>query len=350
MKKISFHCKNNGPGLFFTGCRYMFNRFIFCVLITLFACSHAVASDKKVFIINSYDQSFEWVASYMSAFAEELGDAATIESFDMNTKRLPVEAYPERARLALEQLDSIMPDVVVTGDDNALKLLGKRILARGYPLVYLGINNNPRSYLGDASLATGVLERPLLKRSIVYLQDIYDEKFDRCLVLFDVSTTSEVFSTFVFKGRESISFGGITVDLIRTNDWSRWQEAVRDADKQGYDAIILGLHHRILGEDGKVLPSEEVLRWTSANTKVPPFSFWANNVGEGRAIGGLVLSPEPQGRLAAGLTKAILAGKSASDLSPVMAEQGVFLFSESELARWNVDLPDNIGKEAKFLP
>lgn len=321
---------------------------IIVICFLLIQPSHAHA-EKTVLLINSYHTAYNWVLRYSTAFAEEVGDAATVYTYDMDTKRLPDAMFNERARSALAGIDRLKPDVIVTGDDNALSLLGQDITNRGYPLVYLGINNNPREYLKDTSKATGVLERPLLKRSLIFLREIIGKEFDRCLVLFDVSTTSSVIRTTVFKNKGHIVVGDIEVSLRRTNDWTEWRNIVLKAKQEGYDAIILGLYHRLKNDAGEVVPSGEVLRWTSANTPIPPFGFWANNIGFDRAVGGLVLAPEPQGRTAADMVKKILNGAEINTILPVIAEQGQFLFSQIGLERWDIDLPEGIREQAQFI-
>lgn len=309
----------------------------------------ALAETDTILLINSYHRNYDWVTLYTKAFTEEIGGTADIISFDMDTKRLPDDIFAERARLALAFLDETRPDIVVTGDDNALKHLGPAIIERGYPLVYLGINNNPRFYIGSTHRATGVLERPLLKRSIVFLHEIFGDRLARCLVLFDVGITSDVIMYTMFKGGDTVSFGGIDVDLKRTNDWKQWQETVLNARRDGYDAIILGLYQRLKDEAGNAVTEDDVIRWTCANAPVPPFGFWANNVGPDRAVGGLVLSPIPQGRIAAGMVRSVLVGEPIGNIQPIKAEQGEFLFSRKGLEKWDITLPESIRRKARLL-
>ena len=100
---------------------------------------------------------------------------------------------------------------------------------------------------------------------------------------------------------------------------------------------------------GNHVPAEEILAWTAANTPVPPFAFWDFVVGEEKAIGGLVLFGEVQGQEAGKLVKRIFSGESPAKIHPAAAKKGRFYFSESQLAKWNLTLPDSISKKASLI-
>ncbi len=68
------------------------------------------------------------------------------------------------------------------------------------------------------------------------------------------------------------------------------------------------------------------------------------SVGAGKALGGLVLSGEQQGKDAALIIKDILAGKPVSKIRPKAAEKGRFIFSRSEVNKWRLTIPESISK------
>ena len=88
------------------------------------------------------------------------------------------------------------------------------------------------------------------------------------------------------------------------------------------------------------MSEQTVLEWTSANSPVPVFCFWEFTVGKGMAIGGLVLDGHDQGMQAASLVNTILAGTLPRKISPRAALRGEYVFSKSELARWQLTVPD----------
>lgn len=320
-----------------------------CLLLLLFTAGVASAGHPKILVINSYHAEYPWVRSHNQAIRDGLGMWADLTFFNMDTKRLPATRYAEQTGKALDLYDKINPKIVILADDNALALLGEPITERGTPVIYLGINANPRSYSGTVSLMTGVLERPLLKRSIVFIQDILQGNLNKCLVLFDNGSTARATMDTVFKGKSRVVFGGSATDINLVATFAQWKALVLTAKKNGYQAIILGLYHTLVDSMGMHVPAEVVAQWTSANTPVPVFAFWDFAVGKGKAIGGLILAGEPQGREAAKLARRLLAGENPAQIQPVTAEHGRFLFSKYELTRWGISLPPKLAQPSETL-
>jgi hypothetical protein len=295
-------------------------------------------------VVNSYHAGHPWVRAHNGALLRELAGKARISCFDLDTKRIPRSQYPEAAERAWQAILAHRPDVVVLTDDNAVRLLGQRIMDKGIPLVFLGLNDNPRKYLGGLEGATGVLERPLYKRSLMYLQDILKPSPKRCLVLFDCGDTSMVIKDTVFRNQAALRLGDTAVDVRFLETFAQWREAILSARQNKYDLVFVGLYHSFCNENGEHIPSDEVLAWSSANSPVPIFGYWDFAVGKGRAVGGLVNSGEPQGEAAAELVLKILAGARPGSLYPVTPKDGQFVFSRYELQRWSILLPAHLLK------
>jgi len=310
------------------------------LLIAALLATTAIAQEHKIMVINSYHATYPWVIAHNTALNEGLESSAILSFHYLDTKR---ESIAEGRRKATELLESIKqhkPDIVVLTDDFALKELGQPIMDEGVPVVFLGINSNPRSYIGTMTLATGVLERPLFKRSIAYIKDILGSDMNRCLVLFDNGTTAKVIVETIFRGRYSSRFSKTDTDIKLNSTYTEWKKSVLLAKKHGYDAIILGLYHTLVDDEGNHVSDEEVANWTSAHSPVPLFGFWDFSIGKNKAIGGLILSGTPQGEEAVIIIKKIIAGYNPRTIQPVTAEYGRFIFSRAGLQRWNITLPE----------
>lgn len=302
----------------------------------------------KVLVIESYSGAYQWDASYKTGLESVIGDLATIEYFEMNTKNLPKEEHQKMADLAWTKYLSLNPDVVVLGDDAALKFLGRKFADTKTNVVYLGINNNPRNYFDQLPESiTGVLERPIIKRSITFISEIIPSA-KRGLVLFDTDVTATIVKTEVFAGKDSENLVNTTVDIKLVDTFARWKDLVSSA-KGKYDFLILGLYQTVRDEKGAIVSSAEIARWTSDNSKVPVFGFWDFNVGKAAAIGGLVLFGKDTGTHAGVMVKDILNGKKPSEIAPVNDTQGVFLFSRSQLNKWRMTLPASIKDKAVYV-
>ncbi len=332
----------------------MKKRIIFTILlVTTFLLSlPALAQKPTILVINSYHAEYPWVKGHNAALKDSLEDYANLSFFYMDTKRLPSDQLPARVKEALAAYYAIGPDLVVLTDDNALNLLGKEITNRRTPVVYLGINANPRKYFDDNVIATGVLERPLFKRSIVFIKELLRGKLDKCLVLFDSGTTAHAILDTVFGGKDQLDFAHTEVELQLNTTFDQWKAHVLKSKERGFNAIILGLYQTIVDNNGNHVSAEEIAHWTSSNSPVPMFGFWSFSIGKGKAIGGLVLAAEPQGVEAAKLARCILDGTNAKKVSPVIAEHGRFVFSRSEMNRWGLSFPPNFvhpGEELIFV-
>ncbi|MGL5092265.1 MAG: ABC transporter substrate-binding protein [Aeromonas sobria] len=293
-----------------------------------------------ILVISSYHPEFLWDKSYNKGLLDGLDGEHQISHFYMDTKRYQREELDDIAQRAITFYLKSKPDLVVLGDDNAINYLANEIAALGTPVVFLGMNENPRlkGFVGHPKI-TGVLERPLLKRNISEISQLMGE-LDKALVLFDSSNVALTAIEDEFKTQTQLRVGQTLVNSQLIGDYDLWQEAVLNAKKNGYQAIFLGLYHTLVDDQGKHVDEQTVLAWTSANSPLPLFCFWEFTVGKGMAIGGLVLDGNDQGHQAASLINSILAGTLPRTLSPRAALRGEYVFSKSELARWQLTVPD----------
>ncbi|MFH2093643.1 MAG: sugar ABC transporter, partial [Pseudomonadota bacterium] len=185
------------------------------------------AAKSTILVIESYHAEYAWDASYKEGLEEVLGQTYNMEYFEMDTKRIPADQYEKRADLAFKKYQKLNPVMVILGDDNALKLLGPKLSLTKTPVVYLGVNQNPRNYnmFGPENI-TGVLERPLMKRSILFLKELLNPAPKKILILFDNGTTSQSSVEQVFKGKDTTSIAGIKTDLKLIGNLDVWKETV----------------------------------------------------------------------------------------------------------------------------
>jgi ABC-type uncharacterized transport system substrate-binding protein len=323
-------------------------RLLLAVLAVLFTATAVLAARPGVLVIESYQSQNPWDSSYLEGLRTELGDRVRLATFAMDTKRLPASVHPRQAEKAWQSYLQTKPDLVILGDDNALKYLGSKLLDQKVPVVYLGINGNPDDYVPAGHNLTGILERPLFDFSVRTIEQILQPAPKKVLVLFDSGTTSRASVAEAFKGQSSQLISNTLVDLKLIATWEEWQRTVREAKQQGYDAIVVGLYHTLVDRQGKNVPADQVLAWTSANTPLPPFSFWDFSIGPEATIGGFVLSGREQGKAAATLVQKVLAGTPPAQIPPKAGENGKFAFSHHQLQKWGLQLPEQISTRADW--
>lgn len=318
-------------------------------LVLLTPAVPALAED--VLVVHSYHQTHTWVRDYTRGLVEALGPDEHLDHLYMDTKRLPESQYEARAREALERVAELNPDLVVLADDNALKYVGPLLAGRELPVVFLGVNRNPRDYLDltTARNITGILERPLLKRASVFLHQIFPGRNAKFLVLFDDSTTTKAAIKEIDAAESLVSLPGSEIRIEMVGDWGAWREKVRRAKETGYAAVLLGTYHRVFDGDRHV-DEESVLRATVEESGLPVFALWDFSVGPGRAVGGYVLSGYEQGLQAGYMARRILQGAAPRELPTVLTHTGRFVFSRSELKRLGLALPEEFTIGAYFTP
>ncbi|WP_375753874.1 ABC transporter substrate-binding protein [Vibrio sp. HN007] len=319
---------------------------VLCILLTSFSISFFVRSE-SILVVESYHSEHPWDQSYKQGLQEVLGEHFVLSYYEMDTKRIPREQYQERADAAWKLYQEYSPVLVVIADDNALEALAPRFLKTNTPVVYLGINANPRKYgVANAPNFSGVIERPLLKRSVLMLNKFMSVK--KVLVLFDESETSNVILEDIFYGKKQAQMEGMVLDIKLIQNTTEWKKQVLTAKEHGYDALVVGLYHTLTDEQGDHINSEDVIRWTSLNTKVPSFGFWDFSVGKDKNVGGYVVSGYEEGKLAGQIALGMLQGKRVR-VRPQSGGQGAFLFSQYQLSKWNITLPPEIFNQSQIL-
>lgn len=311
----------------------------------------SAAAAQKIIVIHSYHQEYAWEQNLTSGLLDTLPKDVEIEHIYMDTKRLPRPQHPAQAEKAWTRLKAGRPDLIILCDDNAARLLGPSLKNGPVPVVYLGLNRNPRDYgIFPAKNMTGILERPLLKRSLHSMCKLVNPHDTKVLVLFDSDTTSDAVVHEAFQGQSHLILGTVRAELKQFETVKDWQAALLNAKADGFDTVYIGLYHTLRDNVGKHVPEDEILAWANANTPVPIFAFWDFAVGKGKTIGGHVLSSRDQGLAGGEVASRILAGASPASIAPRTAEAGSYRFSQFELDRFGISLPKEILEQATMLP
>ena len=318
-----------------------------CCLVFVFFGTVALARTPVVLIIESYHPVLTWTAQCEEGIRKALGGGFDVRSFFMDTKRIPESDFALSASRAWEAFESIEPDLVMLGDDDALSMLGPRVAETDTPIVYFGINNNPRNYFSKLPRnMAGVLERTPVTPWLRHLTEIMPLA-RRVLVLLDSSLTSDSIIDLVFQGRASIHVGKLYVEFHVASDWADWKDRVRKASD--YDFLLTPTFHALRGPEGYIdIPV--VVSWTSANSPVPVFSNQDYTVGEDGFTGALVLLGTEHGRLAGEIARGILEGTFLPQSAPFLTDRvGQFYFSRKQLERFDILLPEKIRGDAHFF-
>lgn len=317
--------------------------------LTLMAETISTPVKPKVLVVESYHKTFPWDLGYTRGIRETLADDFELYFFRMDTKRLPKNLYAKQADKAMKAYNSLQPQVVILGDDNALRLVGTQLVPMKANIVYLGINNNPRAYgIKDFSRLTGVLERPLLKRSLLEMKAFV--KMKAALAMFDSSVTSTIIRSEILGKEHFLKAHSTSLYYRQYVTFEEWKQAVIDSNTEGFQALFVGLYQHLQAEDGSFVPELEVIEWTSKHSEIPVFAFWDFAIGPKMAAGGYVLKGIDQGRAAGNLAKDLLnRADTSKSIPPKSINSGHYVFSRSEVKRWGLQLPKSLDTKVEWL-
>lgn len=309
--------------------------------------SFLVFGEKKIMVIQSYNSKYEWDANYTQALKDTVAEGNSLYFFEMNTKTLLIDEQIKMAEQAYKKILEIEPDLVVLGDDAALKMLGPRIVPHEIPIVFLGINNNPRYYFNRyPSNITGILERPHLKRNLVLFKEFIPTA-KRVLVLFDNDTTSQIVKKEYFDDKDSLTIEDMLIDIVLVDTLPHWKNLIKES-KADYDFIILGSFQTIRDGEGNFIDMNQTIEWTSKNTPLPIFGFWNFSIGKNKAIGGYVISEKNMGIRAGQIINRIINGEKIDRIKPILENEGTYLFSRQQLEKWNLKIPKKISDTVEY--
>ena len=140
----------------FLGC--LFSGLLAC---SLFYASSALAEERfKVLVVFSYEQDYLWEVEIREEIEKVFSPYADLTFFYMNTK-VALENGSEKAVEAFSLYQQLQPDGVIAVDDNAQSLFVVPYLKNrvSTPVIFCGVNADPKAYGYPAENVSGILER-----------------------------------------------------------------------------------------------------------------------------------------------------------------------------------------------
>ena len=217
------------------------------------------------------------------------------------------------------------------------------------------MNFSPRKYLdySKANNITGVLERPLYKTAIKKLFKIFPKTPKKVLLLSDSPLGKEDITDLakLFSGSNTIKIFNTTLEFQVQDTWEKWQKAVLDAPKNGFEYIMVGSRYILRDKNGLYIePEADLLNWMSKNSTIPFFGFYEDGIGPNFHVGGWVLGGVEHGEAAGKIMYDILKnGKEPSEINPIFYNYGQYIFSKALLKKYNLTLPREILEQTQYI-
>jgi len=293
------------------------------------------AAKKKVLFIDSYHAGYAWSDGEVQGAKSVIGDKYEFKVIHMDTKRnSSAEAKKKAGDEAKTEIDSWKPDVVITADDNAAKL----VIVPFYkdsdvPFVFCGINWDASAYGFPSKNVTGVLEVSVIKPLLASMQKF--AKGSRVGFLGKDNETDR-------KEADNIEKLGIQLSVTKfVNTFEEWKTEYTKLQDEA-DMLIVINNAGISGWD-----DTEAIKFTREITKIPSGSshdFIAPFV-----LINYAKLAEEQGELAAGIAINILEGKSIKDFPIVSNKKGQMYVNLAIAKKLGIQFPLEMLKSAKVI-
>lgn len=303
----------------------------------------------KVLIVQSYHQGYAWVDDIDNGIAKVLKNAGLqVKTFYMDTKRKTSEDWKvESGKLAMKEVESFKPDVLITVDDNAQKYFAMELAGQaGAPqVVFCGVNAEPADYGFPAENVTGIIERPHFAQSIEMYQKI-NPAAQKVIMISDDSITS--INTQKFCQTVTVPLPVVAYENPTTFD--QWKAAI-NAAKDKADVIIMFNYHTVkaTADATQSMPANEVIQWTIDNSKIPIMALLTFGVKDG-ALCGIAEDGREHGFLAASLAKKLIeSNKKAGEIPISRTKQGVVMLNLKTAEKQQIKIPYAIIKSAQMI-
>ncbi len=309
------------------------------ILVALMLCllpsDASFAREKKMLVLHSYHQGFEWSDSehrgIMEAMAAEADNVSIFTEY-LNAARDPGERSKEEMRSFLERRFTnrgVVFDIVLCVDDDALLFLlehGEELFG-DVPVVFCGMNNFSPELLRGRGNITGVNEAISAEETVEIALKLRPRAKKLAVVSGSRLTSRrnlEIARTVEPRFRDRVEF--VWLDELESD------ELVWRLQELSPEDIVLDVSY-LLTPSGKTFSSKESLELILSASPAPVFVCWEFQVPLG-AAGGKVVHGESQGEAAASLAIKILGGTSADDLPVVMESPNRYVFNASVLEKF----------------
>lgn len=152
----------------------------FLILFSFFSITNIYARQetKKILIIHSYHQGYEWADGIHSGIVDILKNNENLEIYveylDL-IRQKEIEEYLELwSNFLKNKYKNIGIDVLITVDDNAFSFLLKKrnLIFKDVPLVFCGVNDFQKDMIKNQKNITGVNEQKSIKETIQLALDL----------------------------------------------------------------------------------------------------------------------------------------------------------------------------------
>lgn len=330
------------------------------------------AAVQKILLIESYGKGEGCGAALESGFVpalEEMGyvDGKNIklENFHMDTSSVYItdEAKAERARLAIEEIKKLDPDVVIVFDDLAFIKVALPLAKTKYKFVYGGVNVSPEFYNKTTEFMIS-REKPGYNITGVTEESSSDKAIQLLKTIVPKAKTMVIISSK--RGAFWITIANETVEDIKAHPERYPLKLIASHlvdNFEDFKKLVLEYNNRpdvdviynygvteLLEAPGatKVIKSQDVVRWLVQNQKKPETTWLMDWVKWGFLCGAGIDLPM-SGRQVAMKTIQILKGENPGSIPIDRPKDFYIAINIARAQQLGIEVPFDILSSARII-
>lgn len=311
-------------------------------------------AQKKILVLHSYHQGFEWTDNITKGIGNVLNSKnndyrITYEYLD-SKRNFSDEYFNHLAKLHQNKLKNTKYDLIIVSDNNALSFLNNSLypIINDIPVVFCGINNYSEELTSNIKHYTGVIEEPDAESNIKLILTLHPD-IEKILIINDKTSTGKAIRKdllkIIPKYENQVKFEFLENFLL--------EEISNDLLKYGDETVIYLLS---LNRDSakKYISYSYGIILIEQSTDIPIYGSGGFYLDKG-IVGGKLIKGEKQGEIAAGLAKDILEGKPINRIPIVKEVNYNWSFDYKKVQEYNIKtelLPENsiiINEPQTFL-
>jgi len=300
-----------------------------------FAVIPIAASAASCLYINSYHKGYDWSDRMQGAFNEAIKHQCSVSYHYLDAKHQPIDKLKAKGMEIANLIPLSQPDIVIAADDAASQYVVQPYLRNSrVPVVYIGVNWDPRPFGYPMDNATGMTEMWPVEQVLSIVEETTGSVKTLAMVTKDgiqEHRNAQVIAMFLQQK-------GITFTPYFVNTFAEWQSAVVKA--QQADVIYLGTFQAI--RDWNVEQAQRWMQQENHRLTLASQDFMLPYV-----MFSLSKSPEEFAHWASEAVSAILSGTQPWQIPIIPNQQLNYRYNPTLLSKAGFHLPDRILRRAR---
>ncbi|MBN1968660.1 MAG: PAS domain S-box protein [Candidatus Delongbacteria bacterium] len=308
---------------------------MFCLFNFVYALD-SKSDSKKVLILFSYHQGYEWQDNMSDVIIDNLKDKNNVLYIEyLDAINIRSEKYYDlMEQMFNEKYKNIKFDLIITTDDNALRFVNDRkFRIDESSVIFCGINNFDKNNFQNLTSFTGVNESISADETInLALKLRPDTK--KIVIISGSSVTTKRNLEII---RESLKKyqNHFEIKYLSSVNIDSLGNELRNFNESDLLLYITNLQR----PNGESLTTSKSVEFIKQNTDAPIFGFWDFLIPYG-LVGGKVVHSSSQALGLVKLAKRVLAGEEASNIPVIMESPNRFIFNGDILSKYDIKLQD----------